>query len=839
MFIRFNADQHQFLHLCLLQLPHTIVSKFYRVIHKALWWLLYITPVVLASYYFGGKLVRKILIDQLNEQLNTKVVVHAINLNGLRTFPNLSLELTNVRIEESTPHFEQHMTRVRKVVVAFNPLKLISGKNEIDKIQFHSGVIRLFVDKDGASNFELFKPSEDESDEALQIDLKDVELKNVQCVYVDHQSNNSFNFTSDLLDFSGKFNDQHFLLQAKGDALFDHLNLDGTDYIMGKRCQMNVVVDINQDIQSYHIEKGQIGLDNLLMDVEGDILMVNNYPDVELNLSGDHIDIQSILSILPNDIRYQLRDFTSRGDIAVNGTVVGLLNGDSIPDMNIDFSFDNASVSSKRNQLDIEKINLTGNLNSVGEALALTTEIKEVILSKSALSGKISIEDILHPNIDFQLKGLANLTDLRGLIDAEETSGKVGFNLTGLIPVVKDTINFTALKINGDVEAKDLNIPGKPEEEIRKLYASAHINNDELTKVKVKGGIWNNNVDFTGTINHWLSYATNQKRLKVLGDVKSTSMNLNFLNGDSSTTATEEIQTDLDLNVDVSVSVEAEQFVWNNFDTRRMSGNFEWKHNDLYFTNMAFDAWGGNNQLDADLIQNDSNFKLSLSGFFENVKIERLLKEFDNFDQTEFTPEILMGEITTTLNYSMYFDRFFNVLEDSIFSLAQVQIKNGRLRNYKPMESLSSFVELDDLKDIKFKEMSNTVEIRDRTIYIPTTEVQSNAMNLTIGGTHNFDNFMDYRLKIRITELLASKSGWVKKKKERQLEENKEGGLSAYVIMVGTPDDLKIKYDRKTVQENIKKEIKKETKSFFQDLKKEIKREKSNTKDRRKVEWDE
>jgi len=216
-----------------------------------------------------------------------------------------------------------------------------------------------------------------------------------------------------------------------------------------------------------------------------------------------------------------------------------------------------------------------------------------------------------------------------------------------------------------------------------------------------------------------------------------------------------------------------------------------------------------------------------------------LLKEFNNFDQTEFTPEILMGEITTTLNYSMYFDRFFNVLEDSIFSLAQIQIKNGRLRNYKPMESLSSFVELDDLKDIKLKEMSNTVEIRDRTIYIPTTEVQSNAMNLTIGGTHNFDNFMDYRLKIRITELLASKSGWVKKKKECQLEENKEGGLSAYVIMVGTPDDLKIKYDRKTVQENIKKEIKKETKNFFQDLKKEIKREKSNTKDRRKVEWDE
>jgi len=154
------------------------------------------------------------------------------------------------------------------------------------------------------------------------------------------------------------------------------------------------------------------------------------------------------------------------------------------------------------------------------------------------------------------------------------------------------------------------------------------------------------------------------------------------------------------------------------------------------------------------------------------------------------------------------------------------------------METLSSFIDLEDLQDIKFKELKNTIEIYDRTIFIPTMNIQNNALNVEISGTHNFDNYMNYQLKIRITELLANKSGWVKRKKERQLEENKDGGLSAFILMVGTPDDLKIKYDRKAVKDKIKNEVKKERQNFFKELKREIKREKSPTEDRKKVQWE-
>ena len=74
------------------------------------------------------------------------------------------------------------------------------------------------------------------------------------------------------------------------------------------------------------------------------------------------------------------------------------------------------------------------------------------------------------------------------------------------------------------------------------------------------------------------------------------------------------------------------------------------------------------------------------------MALDALLKDFDNFGQTEFTPDILEGKLTTTIDLHMHFDRKFNVIEDSVVALADVLIENGRLKNYSTLESLSSLL---------------------------------------------------------------------------------------------------------------------------------------------------
>jgi hypothetical protein len=800
--------------------------------------------VILASYYFGGKLIRKVLISELNEQLNVQATVNAVNLNGLKTFPYLSLELTNVRINESAPFYKQHLLQAQSVVVTFNPFTLLSGNNEIDKVSMSKGAVRLYTDRHGETNFDLFKPDSSSEDKSLNIDLKQVVLSNFRCIYVDETQDQSLNFETDNIEFSGKFTSDTYQLKTKGDGLFDHLTLGGTDYVIGKKIKLDLALDIDQKINAYHIEKGEIGMDNLRLDVTGDVLLVGSEPDLDLTFKGNNINVQSVVSILPNKVAYALRDLRSSGQINVDGTVLGRFTEDAWPSIDVTFGFSNASITSKSMGLSCQKINLTGTLqNPDTKKLNLDLDLQELNMKKSSVSGQLTITDLMKPNIKFALKGLLDFTDIQKLVSqdkGDDFTGKSLFNLDGELTYNDsiESIDFNTSTVNGDIEIRDAYLRQQSKVLIDHLFAKSRVAGDKLTNVEVKGELWKNDVQFTGSINHWQTFLANRNRLVLEGDLKSDYLNLNF-NADSTAVVDTTALVNLDYNIDTDITFEVATLNWSSLKAKNLYGKLRWDDKGMVFRNVIFDAWKGTNHLDGELLQYEDRFELHSTSISEKVALESLLDEFNNFGQSEFTSEILNGILTTTIDLNMQFDRQFNVIEDSLVALADFLIENGRLKDYQNMESLSSFVELEDLQDIRFKELQNTIEIHGRTIYIPSMVIENNAMNLEIAGTHSFDNYMNYRLKIRVTELLANKSGWVKRKKERQLDESADGGLSAYILMVGTPDNLKIKYDRKAVKEKIKQEVKKERKAFFQELKKEIKREKTTTDDTKKVQWDE
>jgi hypothetical protein len=78
---------------------------------------------------------------------------------------------------------------------------------------------------------------------------------------------------------------------------------------------------------------------------------------------------------------------------------------------------------------------------------------------------------------------------------------------------------------------------------------------------------------------------------------------------------------------------------------------------------------------------------------------------------------------------------------------------------------------------------------------------------------------MEYKMSLKVAELLAKKVNWIAKRKERRIEQDDAGGLTAYLTMTGTPDDLKIKFDRAAMTSNVKEEVKEEKKKFKKALK--------------------
>jgi len=198
---------------------------------------------------------------------------------------------------------------------------------------------------------------------------------------------------------------------------------------------------------------------------------------------------------------------------------------------------------------------------------------------------------------------------------------------------------------------------------------------------------------------------------------------------------------------------------------------------------------------------------------FSNINIKKMFQSFDNFGQTFLIDKHLQGKIKADIPFvQVRWDSTLNVIDKDILLDANIEITNGQLIDFEPIYQLADYIELNELKQIKFSTIKNDISIKDRKIIIPNMEVKTNAFNIEVSGEHTFDNQMEYRLKLLLREWLANKAKKNKHENEEfGIEENDGLGSTAlYLIIKGTNDNYKISYDSKKMKEQVKESLKKE-----------------------------
>jgi len=145
----------------------------------------------------------------------------------------------------------------------------------------------------------------------------------------------------------------------------------------------------------------------------------------------------------------------------------------------------------------------------------------------------------------------------------------------------------------------------------------------------------------------------------------------------------------------------------------------------------------------------------------------------------------------------------------SIVAQIAVNISNGQLINFKPMESLSKFVELSELQNIRFETMENQITIENSTIYIPTMDIKNNALNLTINGKQTFDGDINYQLKMLLKEVLSKKIKTRKRNTEDfgDIIDDNTGNTYLHLIATGNISNPKFKWDAKSSQKGFREQI--------------------------------
>ncbi|MBK7110120.1 MAG: hypothetical protein IPH61_13565 [Bacteroidetes bacterium] len=759
--------------------------------------------------------IKAIFINELNKNLATEVVVNEkdIHLSMLRNWPQLALSFENIGIKESTPESDNFFIQAGELNLVFNIKDLINKKYNINKLVIKDAAIILSEDAQGNINYKFWKTDSNSTSSEFEIQLKEILLKNVDFKYLDDNNDINMFFTVQDLSATGNFYTEEFDVDTKGKIFSHFLIVSNETYLEEREVTLNCNLDVNLKEQLYAFSKSSVQINNNTFAVAGNF-KISDGVTYDLQLDSKNVNIEALLITIPSKYRNSLNGLQSKGKLNFSASIKGPFNKRSIPLVTAKFDLEKSTINHEKFGDKLTDVKFSGYYSNGGGKKNTASELKlQNFTGKykgEILSGYLHVINLSNPSIDCNLNGTlpASILLPAFLPGATDISGAIAFDQ---VKYKGDPNNISNANISrnppsGNVHLK--NVSCKYQNELMQFNsADIALQNQNLVINNLNCVLPGADISGEVTINNWLLLLAknfNGNLLGVNGSIYSKQIDIyklrNYFTQSSSTNISESnstISKPVWMQMSGMLNVQFDEMKYKLIVLNNVKTNISCSGSIIAARNMTADIQNGNVQLAATFrYLNGGNYLLESSGILNNIDITELFRELENFGQTTLTDKNIKGKATVLVeNFTIGFTPQFEVIEKSIYTLANVKIDNGQLINYSVLESLSKFVDIKELQDIKFETLQNQIEIKDRTIYIPATSIRSSAMDLYISGTHTFDNVIDYQLKLSMADVMMKK--FFKGSKSSDDYEKAEGGINVYLVMKGTVEHPEINFNKK------------------------------------------
>lgn len=775
--------------------------------------------------------VKALIIKELNKHLNTEVQVEPknIDLTILKSFPNCALEFKKIlAIETGNKEKKDSLLYAGRLALEFNIQDLFNKNYTIKRIVVEDAVAKMKVDKKGNANYLIWKSgSASKGDDSLSFNLDKIILKNINYLYKDVKRKIKVETKIKNLEFSGAFSNDNYLLKSEGDAYVTLFQIDKVKYLQNKKLKFENEVDVNKN--NYTIRKSETSINATKLVSNGTFVIKDSLVSLDVFFNGKNLDIASTLSLLPEKFQNQISDYQSTGDFYANGELH--YTAQKPLSIKSTFGIKNATITYNPKNTTLTNVNLVGDITVNENRSLLSLKDINANLNSNTFKGNVEIINFRDPFLNMSLSANTNLTELVSFypIDTiQEISGSINLqaNIEGLISEMKTNAYSPSIKANGEATVSNLKAKFKqsdkelniPQGELKLLDRNVTVNNLKL----IKG---NSDVSLIGQLPNFLGYLFDATiPLTIQAEVNSNNIELEDFLFKTSHTESSKSSVSISEKLDFNIRANIKHLSFGKFLADNIEGGFLLKNQKAAVQNFSLNATDGKIVLNA--IADASGDKIKVSGDCELTKlnIQKLFTQLNNFGQTTLQDKNLKGFATANVDFSTTWDKQLQVDPNTINATSSILIEQGELNNFKPLESLAKYIDINELKNIKFSTLQSAIEIKNKIITLPKTSIKSNAINLELWGKHSFDNIIDYHIQILMSELIAKRPNKNKDFDEELslVENDPENRRSLFIVMSGPIDNPTFRYDKKGMKEKIKEDIKTEKQNLKQILKEEF-----------------
>lgn len=753
--------------------------------------------IVIAAVF--EKQIAGMVINTLNKQLKTDLQVSDASLSLIWQFPQAAVYLNDAKID-GVGGQDEKLLDVKSISLQCGTLGLLMGNYNFTSISINEGSLFIYSDEKGKVNYDIFNSSEEEepasSEEGgdLNLTITDAMLSNVTIHYVDKAAQYDIKVKASSADFSGDFiidneiNANQHTMTSYIELYSEYITIGETTYMKGTNLAYNGSVNLDLAAEKYSFENIKFYIEGNQFNMDGSVTKVDKGTEYNLVFDSKKALLGSLMQLVPEQYATTLGKFESYGKLSFDARINGVASKRGAPIIEVKFGLKDGRITHPNMDGSMKNVNFDVHFTNGNGIDDQTAKLKlmgfQAKLNNQPINLNWEMVGLENPMITMSLDGKIPLDAVYGFFGNTVTEGSgwmeiAKLSLNGRLKDMTSMYRIPRVKLNGLVNFNQAhllvnNIPTNIE------TGALSLDNNEINVTNFTFKTDKSDLVFNGEFQNVLpvllsdSLNSQNAKLTFQASLNSQNLDLDELLAIGGGHSAEEIEA---AAVEDQDSLTQETFESREYLTSFLKGKFITNIVELKYGNVLAKNFNGTVEFDNSVMQLKGVKVNAMQGIFElnskiyfekeprvelfldcdNIDIQEFLAQLDNFGQDVMTADNLRGRLKSLIKVNLFLDSLGNFKNEDLFVVADVKITHGELINLKMLEGFSSFIKMRDLQHISFTELKNQFKIEHGKFVLPAMFIQSNALNLVVGGEYGFSHDLDFRIKINAGQVIANK----------------------------------------------------------------------------------
>lgn len=705
------------------------------------------------------------------------------------------------------------------------------------------------VNAEGKANWDIMVPSDttevkteetpvettEESGSETAIAFNNIEVRNLMLNYQDEQALTFARVDAVNMALQGNFSETNTILNVLLELKNIYLRQGKSVWVNNTDFNWQAEIGANLKELQFNIKKNDMSLNDLKLDLTGNIDIDDDKYTMDLNLNAPDTKFESLLALIPKDFQKEIEGVKTSGEFQLSLSAKGEYYENHLPAFDLRFNILNANLKYPDLPESVEKINLKLAVTNPGGTIAQTKADLSTLtftVANNPFSMNLLVVNPDDPTLKGGMKGVINFESLKKALPLKDITlnGILTTDLSfdGKYQYIEKE-QYEKFTANGKIALqnvlfKNADFPAGisvPSGEV--TITPARLNLKDL-KVKI------NSSDFAlaGYLANYLPYVFKDQTLKGNFTLNSNKIDLNEFMANMTTSETDTTQAvttqssapaeetssvlAIPKNIELAFGTNIKEILFDSLVINSVKGNIETSGGIATLKNLSMDMLNGNLIMNgAYNTANPVKPSVDLNLRITDIDIHSAYNAFSFIKQSLPIAMNCNGKISAAMKFSSDLDKEMSPIMTTANGGGSLSTKGFVLNDNPAMTQLANLLKNDELSRLSISNLKIDFKIEQGNIIVEpfTTNIAGNPT--TFSGSQTVDGKMDYTMSMNIARKYFGKD--IDKVLKAIPGANNIQSLDVDVKLGGTLDKPTITPDLSKALKKIEKEAGKELKN--------------------------